>query len=79
MRILKANSSRWLREQLKNRGAFAWQTGYSAFTVSHSNLERVEQYIATQEEHHRKMSFQDEVRALLRKHGIVFDEQYLWD
>jgi len=47
--------------------------------VSHSNLGKVRQYIAEQEEHHRKIAFQDDVRALLRKHGIEYDERYVWD
>ncbi len=58
---------------------FEWQGGYADFSVSQSNLEQMNQYIARQEEHHRKMSFQDELRALLRKHEIEWDEKYVWD
>ena len=58
---------------------FHWQEGYSDFSVSHSNLARVQAYIARQEEHHRKRDFQDELRALLRKHQIPYDEKHLWD
>ncbi|MCG8586967.1 MAG: hypothetical protein MI757_19860 [Pirellulales bacterium] len=47
--------------------------------MSHSKVEQVKTYIANQEEHHRKMSFQDEIRELFRRHGITFDEQYVWD
>jgi hypothetical protein len=54
-------------------------SGYGTFSVSQSNLEQVKQYIATQEEHHRKIGFQDELRALFRKHGIEWDEKYVWD
>jgi putative transposase len=54
-------------------------TGYAAFTVSESQVEPVRRYVGNQEEHHRKVSFQDEFVALLRKHGIDFDERYLWD
>jgi hypothetical protein len=56
-----------------------WQGGYADFSVSQSNLEQVKQYIAGQEDHHRKIGFQDELRALLRKHEIAWDEKYVWD
>lgn len=52
---------------------------YAAFSVSQSNVDQVRLYIANQDEHHRKISFQDEVRALLRRHGLEWDEQYLWE
>ena len=58
---------------------FCWQAGYAAFSVSQSNLDEVKRYIENQEEHHRKMTFQDELRALLKRHGIEFDERYVWD
>jgi hypothetical protein len=57
----------------------ARQAGYANFSVSQSNVEQVKHYIAHQEEHHRKIGFQDEVRALLRKHEIEWDERYVWD
>src|SRR5262245_21754443 len=79
LRLLKSNSSKWVHETFPLHSAFAWQNGYGAFTVSYSQLELVKAYIANQEEHHRGMSFRDEFRALLRKHDIEFDEQYLWD
>jgi putative transposase len=58
---------------------FGWQTGYGAFSVSQSAKDSVIYYIANQEAHHRKISFQDELRALLKKHRLAFDERYLWD
>jgi hypothetical protein len=58
---------------------FHWQSGYGAFSVSQSNVEAVKSYIANQEEHHRRISFQDEFRALLRRHEREFDERYVWD
>jgi putative transposase len=74
---LKRVSNIWLHEQgLKD---FQWQGGYADFSVSVSNVEAVQHYIENQEEHHRKMSFQDEFRALLRKHNIEWDERYVWD
>jgi putative transposase len=57
---------------------FAWQQGYGAFTVSVSNCSAVKKYIADQVEHHRKKSFQEEYVAFLKKHGVPYDEKYLW-
>ena len=75
---LKANSSRWVHETFQASQSFRWQEGYGAFTVSKSNERAVMQYINNQEEHHRQKSFQEEFRALLDKHGIDYDERYLW-
>ena len=58
---------------------FFWQRGYGAFSVSPSQLDAVLQYLQTQEEHHRTRTFQEEYRELLRRHGIEFDEQFVWD
>jgi REP-associated tyrosine transposase len=79
VRVVKANSSRWIHETIPGQTGFGWQNGYGAFAVSFSLLGPVRQYIIDQEEHHRKQSFQDEFRALLRKHRIMFDERYVWD
>jgi putative transposase len=76
---IKRVSNRWLKEQGREYADFEWQGGYADFSVSQSNLEHVKQYIMGQEEHHRKTTFQDELRALLRKHEIEFDERYVWD
>ncbi len=75
---LKRVSNLWLKEKggLAN---FEWQGGYADFSVSQSNLEQVKKYIVNQKEHHRKVSFQDEVRALLTKHQLDWDERYIWD
>ena len=72
-------SNIWLKGQGSDYTDFEWQGGYADFSVSPSNLEQVKQYIASQEEHHRKIGFQDELRALLRKHEIEWDEKYVWD
>jgi len=77
VRLLKTNTSRWVHEKWPER-KFAWQTGYGAFSVSESNRGQVIRYIQDQEKHHRKISFQDEFRAFLRKQGIAFDERYIW-
>jgi REP element-mobilizing transposase RayT len=77
MRVVKANSSRWARQNGHRR--FAWQTGYSAFSVSTSQMPRVVRYVQEQEKHHRRISFQQELLSLLRKNGVEFDERYLWN
>ncbi len=69
----------WLKDYGRDFADFEWQGGYADFSVSQSNLEQVKQYIVGQEEHHRKVSFQDELRALLRRHEIEWDEKYVWD
>jgi putative transposase len=76
---LKRVSNGWVKEQGTDYARFEWQGGYAAFSVSQSNLEEVKQYIANQEEHHRKMSFQDELRTLFRRHEQEWDERYVWD
>ena len=75
---LKRVSNGWLKDQGGDYADFEWQNGYASFSVSQSNLEKVKRYIATQEEHHRKATFQDELRALLQKHELEFDERYVW-
>jgi len=72
--LLKSNSSKWMNKQKKG---FAWQEGYSAFSVSVSNLDAVTRYIQNQEAHHRKISFEQEYLALLKKHGVAFDARYV--
>jgi len=76
---LKRVSNLWLKDQGREWAGFQWQGGYAGFSVSQSNLDQVTEYIARQDEHHRKQTFQDELRALLRKHNIEFDERYVWD
>jgi putative transposase len=74
----KKSTSKWMKEQGPQSGDFFWQGGYGSFSVSQSNVEQVRHYIATQAEHHRTVSFQDELRALCRKHGVEIDERYVW-
>ena len=76
MSKLKSSSSGWAKRQ--TRGRFAWQSRFAAFTVSESQVERVRRYIRTQEEHHRRHSFQDEFESMLRANRIDFDERSLW-
>ena len=79
LRFIKANSSKWVHEKWPGRSSFAWQLGYGAFGVSKSNVPEVEDYIRHQEEHHRKMTYQEEFLAFLRAHEIEYDERYVWD
>lgn len=86
---MKRASNLWVKEQptlpSSSEGSstplskFAWRSGYGCFSVSVSNLDSVTTYIDNQVEHHRKMTYKDELRAMLEKHGETWDEKYLWD
>ena len=76
VRVAKANSSKWVRRKWSSD--FAWQTGYGVFSVSESNVTAVKRYIAEQEEHHEKHSFQEEFLAFLKKNHVEYDERYIW-
>lgn len=75
----KTETSKWLKKQDTALAGFHWQAGYGIFSVSESNVEQVKTYIANQEQHHHRMSFQDEFRELCRRHGVALDERYAWD
>ena len=77
VRQVKAGSSGWAHEHLPGSQLW-WQTGYAAFSVSHSGVEKVKRYIEQQERHHRMVTFQDEFRLFLRKHGLEPDEAHMW-
>jgi len=79
VRDIKANSCRWFRQHHGHGKNSIWQRGYAAFSVSFSDTERVRSYIRNQEQHHRKMTFEEELLRLLRRHDLEFDERYLWD
>jgi putative transposase len=76
---LKATSSKWIKGLARDYRHFHWQRGYGAFSVSPSQLDAVLEYVDTQEEHHRDRTFQEEYREFLRKHGVDYDERYMWD
>jgi REP element-mobilizing transposase RayT len=76
---VKANSSRWVHENFRNRRGFAWQEGYGAFSVSKSVEHQVIDYINHQQEHHRKHTFKEEYLSFLDKYDVDYDERYLWD
>ena len=74
---MKTNSSRWVHRDRRFAG-FDWQNGYGAFSFSHSQAPAVMRYIGEQEKHHRRVTFQEELIAFLKKNGIAYDERYLW-
>ncbi len=76
---IKRTSSSWVKEVSPPTQRFHWQNGYGAFSVSPSNLDEVVQYIEKQEQHHRRITFQDEYRAFLKKYDVEYDERYGWD
>jgi len=75
LRIVKANSSKWFRDTFNTM--FAWQEGYSAFSVSYSGLSQVTGYIKNQQEHHRTRTFEEELKLFFKKHNIVYDDKYI--
>jgi putative transposase len=79
LRQIKGSSSRWIHDTIPDLRGFAWQAGYAAFAVSYSHVDTVKQYIATQADHHRTVTFQEEFLAFLRRHDFAFEERYLWD
>ena len=76
---LKKTSSKWIKSKGPHLRDFYWQAGYGGFSVSQSKVPAVCKYIRQQDEHHRTVTFEEEYRAFLRKHGIDFDERYVWD
>jgi REP element-mobilizing transposase RayT len=76
---LKESSSKWLKPRHPQLRGFHWQNGYGAFSIGESGIAAAKRYIASQEEHHRQVSFQEEYRAFLKKYRISYDERYVWD
>ena len=79
VRELKRESSKWIKEQAPALAEFRWQAGYGAFSISPSHVKLLPPYIANQEEHQRKVTFQDEFRKLCKKYDVAIDERYVWD
>jgi REP element-mobilizing transposase RayT len=79
VRQIKSSTSRWIHETIPDLRRFAWQAGYAAFAVSYSHVETVKRYIATQADHHRNVTFQEEFLAFLRRHDLEFEERFLWN
>ena len=79
VRDIKNNSSNFINDKKFVKGKFSWQEGYGAFSYAHSQIENVYQYIANQEEHHKKKSFKEEYLDFLQKFEIDYNEKYLFD
>jgi REP element-mobilizing transposase RayT len=78
LRQIKGSSSKWINDELKVPGKFERQTGYAGFTVSKSRVENVIRYIEQQENHHKRTTFKEEIEDFLKRHGVEYDERYLW-
>ena len=79
VQVVKTSTSKWMKKQDRSLRTFSWQTGYGAVSVSKSNLHRVEEYIRRQKEHHSRRDFKAELRTLLKKHEVEYDERFVWD
>jgi REP element-mobilizing transposase RayT len=79
VRDIKNNSSNFINERKFIRGKFSWQEGYGVFSYAQSQVETVYQYIANQEEHHKKKTFKEEYIEFLNKYEVEYDEKYLFD
>jgi len=76
---VKRGSTLWLKTKTPDLHDFGWQNGYGIFSIGFSQVAAVRQYIAGQEEHHKIVSFQDELREFLKRYEVEFDERYVWD
>ena len=79
MEEIKKSSSAWFKDQRPKMYGFAWQAGYGAFSLGQSQLPKLIEYIANQQNHHRNRTFKEELRDFLKRYGVDYDEQYLWD
>jgi putative transposase len=77
VQVLKGNSSKWIHETFPKHQSFAWQEGYGAFSIGISGIDDTVAYIENQAEHHRKRSFQDELKAILKKHEMEYEDWML--
>jgi REP element-mobilizing transposase RayT len=79
LQLIKGGSSKWVHDTFPEHRLFGWQVKYGAFGASVSLLDDIVQYIQDQEAHHQKMTFQEEFLILLKRHGVAYDERYLWE
>ncbi len=79
IQLIKGGSSKWIHDTFPSLKNFAWQIGYGVFSVSVSRINQTIKYIKDQKEHHRRKAFEEEYLAFLEKHGIQYDEKYLWE
>ncbi len=75
---VKKESSKWVKHNIPSCSKFTWQTGYGAFSVSSSKVEIVKRYIAKQKEHHKKLSYQEEVEMFFKEYGLEYNPKYYW-
>jgi len=78
VQLIKGGSSKWVHDTFAGLRKFSWQEGYGAFSVNVSLLEETIRYIESQGEHHKRKTFQEEYIEFLRRHGIDYDERYIW-
>jgi putative transposase len=78
LQLVKGGSSKWIHDNFPHHASFEWQTGYGAFTIGVSQIPATVAYIKNQATHHRKATFQEEYVAFLTKHGVSYDERYVW-
>ena len=78
MEEIKKSSSKWIKTKGSTLRTFGWQDGYGAFTIGQSQVEALQSYIAGQKERHKKLTFEQELVAFLKKYGVPYDERYLW-
>lgn len=76
---VKKSSSKWIKTKSDKYAHFYWQDGYAVFSVNPAEVDRVIEYIASQRDHHRKVTFQDECRIFFKEYNIEYDERYIWD
>jgi len=79
VQLIKGGSSKWIHDTFPQHGDFSWQEEYGAFSIGISQVEQTVAYIQSQEDHHRTKTFQEEFVAFLKRHGIQYDERYIWD
>jgi hypothetical protein len=78
MEEIKKSSSKWIKTKAPALRTFAWQDGYGAFTIGQSQVEALKRYLAGQKERHKKVTFEEELLALLKKYQVPYDERYIW-
>ncbi len=76
---IKKSSSKWMKTKSPRCASFTWQAGYAVFSIAHSQLKTLINYIENQEKHHKRKTFKDELLGLLDKYDVEYDERYLWD
>ena len=76
IQLLKGGSSKWVNDTFAEHRSFAWQAGYGAFSIGISQVEHTRRYIASQKEHHRRMSYQEEFTTFLKRHGLEYDSRW---